>query len=111
MQLTSQPAHQWCLQPGPLVLRSDPLKNSTTLLDRDRTVSRRSEPSSRTLLTGKPAPSHEECEDHYDRLSSLFELPLSQLSTLLPLHDSLDFHPSIEYLSTPALLFSRIPPQ
>ena len=53
MQLTSQPAHQRYLHSGPLVLRADPLKNPTPLLDRDRTVLRRSEPSSRTALTGE----------------------------------------------------------
>ena len=53
LQLTLQPAHQRHLQPGPLVLGSVPLKNPTPLLDRDRTVLRRSEPSSRTALTGE----------------------------------------------------------
>jgi hypothetical protein len=50
MQLASQPVHQRFVQPGPLVLRSDPLKYLTPTEDRDRTVSRRSEPSSRTAL-------------------------------------------------------------
>jgi hypothetical protein len=35
------------LEPGPLVLGSDPLNSPTPTADRDRTVSRRSEPSSR----------------------------------------------------------------
>ena len=53
MQLTPQPVHQRLVQPGPLVLRSDPLKLPTPITDRDRTVSRRSEPSSRTALIGE----------------------------------------------------------
>ena len=48
-----QQAHQGSVPPGPLVLRRAPLKNRTLAQDRDRTVSRRSEPSSRTLLTGE----------------------------------------------------------
>ena len=50
MQLAPQPVHQRFVHPGPLVLRSDPLKYLTPTEDRDRTVSRRSEPSSRTAL-------------------------------------------------------------
>src|SRR5687768_6384794 len=53
MQLTPQPVHQRLVQPGPLVLRSDPLKFPAPTIDRDRTVSRRSKPSSRTALTGE----------------------------------------------------------
>src|SRR5512144_97761 len=45
--------HQWFVQPGPLVLRSAPLKYPSPAQDRDRTVSRRSEPSSRTALIGE----------------------------------------------------------
>ena len=50
MQLAPQPVHHRLVQPGPLVLRSDLLKLLTPTEDRDRTVSRRSEPSSRTTL-------------------------------------------------------------
>src|ERR1043165_5175161 len=50
--LTRQPVHQRLVQPGPLVLRSEPLKLPTPITDRDRTVSRRSEPSSRATLMG-----------------------------------------------------------
>jgi hypothetical protein len=53
MQLTPQPIHQRLVQPGPLVLRSEPLKLPTPITDRDRTVSRRSEPSSRATLIGE----------------------------------------------------------
>ena len=51
--LARQQVHQRCVQPGPLVLRSDPLNSPTPTADRDRTVSRRSEPSSRTSLNGE----------------------------------------------------------
>ena len=53
MPLARQLVHQRCLQPGPLVLRSDPLKYPTPTADRDQTVSRRFEPSSRTTLIGE----------------------------------------------------------
>src|SRR5918993_786930 len=53
MPLAGQLVHQRCLQPGPLVLKSDPLKRPAPTADRDRTVSRRSEPSSRTALIGE----------------------------------------------------------
>ena len=53
MQLTSQLIHQRFAQPGPLVLRSEFLKLLTPTTDRDRTVSRRSEPSSRATLMGE----------------------------------------------------------
>src|SRR5438094_10621552 len=51
--LARQPVHQRCVHPGPLVLRTDPLNPPTPTADRDRTVSRRSEPSSRTTLIGE----------------------------------------------------------
>src|SRR5574340_1226194 len=50
---TGQLPHQKCVQPGPLVLRLEPLKFPAPTVDKDRTVSRRSEPSSRTTLTGE----------------------------------------------------------
>ena len=53
MQLASQPAYQRYVHPGPLVLRTDPLKFPAPTTDRDRTVSRRSEPSSRATLIGE----------------------------------------------------------
>ena len=53
VQLALQPVHQRLVQPGPLVLRSGPLKFPTPITDRDRTVSRRSEPSSRATLMGE----------------------------------------------------------
>ena len=48
-----QPVHQWSVHPGPLVLRTAPLRYLTPAPDRDRTVSRRSEPSSRASLMGE----------------------------------------------------------
>ena len=53
MQLTPQPEHQRSVIPGPLVLRNDPIKYPAPAEDKDRTVSRRSEPSSRTTLMGE----------------------------------------------------------
>src|SRR5215468_720311 len=130
LRLAPQQLHQRCVHPGPLVLRTDPLKTPTPTADRDRTVSRRSEPSSRTTLIGEqpnpwdllqpqdvmsrhrgakpprrygllgeisllsPAyllsverwPSHEVPPDHYDRLSSLLDLWVSQSGKLMPLY-------------------------
>jgi hypothetical protein len=51
--LARQQVHQRYVHPGPLVLRTDPLNSPTPTADRDRTVSRRSEPSSRTSLNGE----------------------------------------------------------
>src|SRR5215211_3894206 len=51
--LTKQPAHQRLVHPGPLVLGTAPRNLPTPAADRDRTVSRRSEPSSRTALMGE----------------------------------------------------------
>ena len=53
MLLAEQLIHQRFVQLGPLVLKSEPLKFPTPTTDRDRTVSRRSEPSSRTALIGE----------------------------------------------------------
>ncbi len=155
LQLALQPVHQWYVQPGPLVLGSTPLNSSTRIADRDRTVSRRSEPSSRTTLIGEqpnpwdllqpqdvmsrhrgakhcrryellgsisllsPAyllsverwPFHSEPPDHYDRLSTLLDLSVSQSGKLMPLHSTNDFWPFWAYLRTPPLLFGRRPPQ
>ena len=155
LQLALQPVHQWYVHPGPLVLGTAPLNSSTPMADRDRTVSRRSEPSSRTTLIGEqpnpwdllqpqdvmsrhrgakhprrygllegisllsPAyllfverwPFHSEPPDHYDRLSTLLDLSVSQSGKLMPLHSTNDFWPFWAYLRTPPLLFGRRPPQ
>ena len=135
MRLASQPVHQRYVHPGPLVLGTAPLKIQTPTADRDRTVSRRSKPSSRTTLIGEqpnpwdllqpqdvmsrhrgakhrrryellggisllsPAyllsverwPFHEVPPDHYDRLSSLLDLWVSQSGRLMPLHSTNGF--------------------
>ena len=57
MQLAPQQIHQRYVHPGPLVLGTGPLKSRAPTTDRDRTVSRRSEPSSRTtLISEQPNP-------------------------------------------------------
>lgn len=48
--LAEQLVHQRSVRSGPLVLRATPLKSPTCAVDRDRTGSRRSEPSSRAAL-------------------------------------------------------------
>ena len=48
-----QLGHQRCVIPGPLVLRNVFLKSPTPTADKDQTVSRRFEPSSRTALIGE----------------------------------------------------------
>src|SRR6059036_443037 len=135
MHLAVQLAHQRFVRPGPLVLGTALPKSPTRAADRDRTVSRRSKPSSRTALMGeqpnpwdllqpqdamsrhrgaKPPrrcelleeisllspeyllsverwPFHSEPPDHYDLLSHLPDLSVSQLSSLMPLHSSPGF--------------------
>ena len=130
MQLASQPVHQRFVHSGPLVLGATLLKSQTPTADRDRTVSRRSKPSSRTTLNGEQPypwdrlqpqdvmsrhrgakhrrryellggisllspeyllsverwPFHTEPPDHYDLLSYLLDVSVSQLSWLMPLH-------------------------
>ena len=51
--LAGQLIHQRYVHPGPLVLGTTPFKFPTPTTDRDRTVSRRSKPSSRTTLNGE----------------------------------------------------------
>ncbi len=130
MPLARQLEHQWCVHSGPLVLGAAPINHPTPTADRDRTVSRRSKPSSRTTLNGEQPypwdllqpqdvmsrhrgakhrrryellggisllspeyllsverwPFHSEPPDHYDLLSHLLDLSVSQLSLLIPLH-------------------------
>ena len=137
LPLARQQVHRRCVHPGPLVLRTNPLNSPTITADRDQTVSRRFEPSSRTTLIGEqpnpwdllqpqdvmsrhrgakrfrrygllgiisllsPAyllsverwPFHEGPPDHYDRLSSLLDLSVSQSGRLMPLHSTTDFRP------------------
>ena len=137
LRLAPQQVHQRYVRPGPLVLGTNPLNSPTPTADRDRTVSRRSEPSSRTTLIGEqpnpwdllqpqdvmsrhrgakqprrcgllgvisllsPAyllsverwPFHAGPPDHYDRLSSLLDMSVSQSGRLMPLHSTTDFRP------------------
>uniref|UniRef100_A0A8D8B0D4 (northern house mosquito) hypothetical protein n=1 Tax=Culex pipiens TaxID=7175 RepID=A0A8D8B0D4_CULPI len=53
MPLARQQVHQRYVHSGPLVLGAAPLSSPAPTADRDRTVSRRSEPSSRTTLIGE----------------------------------------------------------
>ena len=53
LPLAEQLIHRRFVQHGPLVLVSDLRKFPTPTIDRDRTVSRRSEPSSRAALMGE----------------------------------------------------------
>ena len=137
MRLAPQQVHQRSVHPGPLVLGTALLNIPTPTADRDRTVSRRSEPSSRTTLNGEQPypwdllqpqdvmsrhrgakryrrygrlgiisllspeyllsverwPFHAGPPDHYDRLSTLLDLSVSQSGGLMPLHSSTDFRP------------------
>jgi hypothetical protein len=137
MLLAKQPEYQRFVHSGPLVLGATLLNFPTPTADRDRTVSRRSKPSSRTTLNGEQPypwdrlqpqdvmsrhrgakhrrrcellggisllspeyllsverrPFHTESPDHYDLLSYLLDLSVSQSSTLMPLHKTHDFQP------------------
>jgi hypothetical protein len=137
MQLASQPEHQRFVHSGPLVLGAAPLNSQTPTADRDRPVSRRSKPSSRTTLNGEQPypwdwlqpqdvmsrhrgakhrrrcellggisllspeyllsverwPFHTEPPDHYNLLSYLLDVSVSQSSTLMLLHSLHDFRP------------------
>ena len=53
VRLAAQPANRRSVRHGPLVLVPEPRKFPTPAIDRDRTVSRRSEPSSRATLMGE----------------------------------------------------------
>ena len=53
VRLAAQLADQRPVRHGPLVLVTEPRKSHAPTIDRDRTVSRRSEPSSRATLMGE----------------------------------------------------------
>ena len=137
VHLAAQLIHQRFVQHGPLVLESTPLKLQTITTDRDRTVSRRSEPSSRATLMGeqpnpwdllqprdvtsrhrgaKPLrryellggisllspeyllsferrPFHAEPPDHYAQVSFLFDLFVSQSSSLILIRSTYGYQP------------------
>ena len=93
MRLAPQPINRRSVQHGPLVLVSEPRKFPAPTIDRDRTVSRRSEPSSRATLMGEQpsferCPFHTETPDHYALVSYLCDLSVLQSSTLMPLHST-----------------------
>src|SRR5690606_18744514 len=131
------------------------LKFPTPTVDRDRTVSRRSKPSSRTTLNGEQPypwdrlqpqdvmsrhrgakhrrrcellggisllspeyllsverwPFHTEPTDHYDLLSYLLDVSVSQSSGLVPLHYRYDVRPYLAHLCATPLRFGRRPSQ
>ena len=137
VRLAAQLVNRRSVHHGPLVLVTAPRKTPTPTIDRDRTVSRRSEPSSRATLMGeqpnpwdllqpqdvtsrhrgaKPPrryellggisllspeyllsferwPFHAEPPDHYILVSYLFDLSVSQSSTLLILLSSTGYQP------------------
>jgi hypothetical protein len=63
------------------------------------------------LLSVERWPFHSEPPDHFDLLSHLLDMSVSQSSTLLPMHYQHDFRPCLAYLRTPPLPFGRRPPQ
>jgi hypothetical protein len=63
------------------------------------------------LLSVERWPFHTEPPDHYDLLSHLLDVSVSQSSLLLPLHYQYDVRPYLEDLRTPPLQFGRRPPQ
>ena len=63
------------------------------------------------LLSVERWPFHTEPPDHYDLLSHLLDLWVSQLSWLMPLHYQHDFRPCLANLRAPPLPFGRRPPQ
>jgi hypothetical protein len=63
------------------------------------------------LLSVERWPFHTEPPDHYDLLSHLLDLWVSQSSLLMPLHYQYDVRPYLEDLRTPPLHFGRRPPQ
>src|SRR5207248_8150564 len=74
--LAGQLVHHRSAHPGPLVLGATPLNSPARTLDRDRTVSQRSEPSSRTALMGEQPnpwevlPPQDATSRHRDRKST-----------------------------------------
>ena len=63
------------------------------------------------LLSFERWPFHTEPPDHYDRLSSLLDLSLSQSSSLCHLHSTAISNRLRTNLCKPPLLFRRRPPQ
>ena len=72
VRLAAQPANRRSVHHGPLVLVAAPRKAPTPTIDRDRTVSRRSEPSSRATLMGEqpnPCPLSDGVSIHIRRIT------------------------------------------
>src|SRR5574344_492078 len=88
VRLAAQPVHRRSVRHGPLVLVTAPRKTPTPTIDRDRTVSRRSEPSSRATLMGEQPNPWDLLQppDHYAPVSCLLGMSASQSSALMPLH-------------------------
>ncbi len=59
------------------------------------------------LLSVERWPFHEGPPDHYDRLSSLLDLSVSQSGWLMPLHSNDRFPTDLSNLRTPPLRFRR----
>src|SRR3546814_15425659 len=59
------------------------------------------------LLSVERWPFHAGPPDHYDRLSSLLDLSVSQSGRLMQLHSTADFRPAGASLRAPPLLFGR----
>ena len=91
LQLALQPVHQWYVHPGPLVLGTAPLNSSTPMADRDRTVSRRSEPSSRTTLIGEQ-PNPWDLLQPQDVMSQLYKDALENNIDLPKKYSEFSFH-------------------
>ena len=83
MPLAGQLVHQRSTSRGPLVLPGNLVKSLIHVADKDRTVLRRSEPSSRTTLTGEqPDPwdllqPQDVMSRHRDLLLSALTIPSS----------------------------------
>ena len=94
VRLAAQPVNRRSVHHGPLVLVAAPRKTPTPTIDRDRTVSRRSEPSSggisllspEYLLSFERRSFHTRPPDHYAPVSCLLGMSPSQSSALMPLH-------------------------
>src|SRR3979411_725216 len=137
LPLTRQLEHQRFVRLGPLVLKSEPLNSPAPTVDKDRTVSAPSDPSSRTpLIVEQPNPwdlfqpqdvmsrhrgakpcrryellgrisllslayllsverwqFHIQPPDHFDLLSYLLDVCVSQLSWLISIYSSPDCQP------------------
>lgn len=63
------------------------------------------------LLSVDRWPFHMEPPGHYNQLSFLINLSITQSGRLMLLHSKTDFRPVWTYLCTPSLLFRRQPPQ